>query len=280
VATQSRSARSSFDPKLKTPNPCRRAATISGAAARDFGTTTPQMVDARATASSAMTDAGLPDPKKRTCNDPVYSAALKIVRSLLTFVILVAVVIVAFRLSMPWMARRLMRSDPLQRSDVMVVLGSGRYERTLEAGVLYQQGWAPRIMLIRPPDPFRDKFRQQFGLHVPVFLDIQQDLLHQMHVPQPAILFSPRIPDSTRTEAEVIAASARQNGWHRIIVVTSPYHTARAGSLFEGAMKDSCQVIVHPDRFESPDPDRWWIAFPDRSDVVLEYLKRIYALFW
>jgi hypothetical protein len=37
---------------------------------------------------------------------------------------------------------------------------------------------------------------------------------------------------------------------------------------------------VHPDRFESPDPDRWWIAFPDRSDVVVEYLKRIYALFW
>jgi len=181
---------------------------------------------------------------------------------------------------MPYMATHLMRSDPLKHADLIVILGSSRLERTIEAGSLYNEGWAPRILLIRTPDPMRDTFRPQLHLRFPVLLDVQLDVLDQLHVPRSAIVLTQTKPESTREEAIAVADYARRNGLHRIIVVTSPYHTARAGAAFDRAAKHSFEVIVHPDRFERPDPDRWWRAFPDRYDVAREYLSRAYALFW
>jgi len=179
---------------------------------------------------------------------------------------------------MPFMARRLIRTDPPVRADIIVVLGSFRLERTLEAGMLFREGWAPRILLLRPPDLVRDSVRQQLGIHVPVFLDIQKDALAQMGVPAAVILDSPETQDSTLTEAAAVAEFARQQGFKRVIVVTSPYHTGRAGSTFDAAAKGAFQVVIRPDRYEDVDPDRWWRRFPDRTDVTLEYLKTLHAL--
>ena len=210
----------------------------------------------------------------------VYSAAVRFARRFIYIVLGLALLIVAGWLLMPFMARRLIRSDRLDRADLIVVPGSMRLERTLEAGMLYREGWAPRIMLLRPPDIVRDSLSAQLGVRVPLFIDIQKDALLQMHVPLSAIEISPKTRDSTHGEAELLASYVRQSGYRKIIIVTSPYHTARAGSLFENAARGSCQFVVHPDRYEPIDPDRWWLHFPDRTDVVLEYLKRIYALFF
>jgi len=181
---------------------------------------------------------------------------------------------------MPWMARRLIRSDTLKPADAIVVLGAMRIERTIEAGTLYREGWAPRVYLLRPPDLIDAPLERRLGIHIPAYLDIQADVLRQMQVPASAI-GSPADPeDSTRAEAEACAVYARKNGFRRIIVVTSPYHTTRARATFVRAMKGSCDVIMRADRYEPADTDRWWTAFPDRYDVVTEYLKRVYALIW
>jgi len=200
-------------------------------------------------------------------------------RRWVAILVVIAFAVVGVRLSLPWMGRRLIRSDSLKPADAIVVLGALRLERAIEAGKLYQEGWAPRVLLLRPPDVVRDRLRQQLGLNFPSYLDIQRDVLLQMHVPASAIAPSPNTQDSTRQEATATAAWARQLGFRRIIVVTSPYHTARAGHLFDGSMKGFCEVIVHPDRYEYANPDRWWAVFPDRSDVALEYLKRVYAVY-
>lgn len=144
--------------------------------------------------------------------------------------------------------------------------------------MLFREGWAPRIMLLRAPDVVRDSVRQQLGICVPVFVDVQRDALRQMGVPANAILESPHTQDSTRTEAEAIAAYAREQGLKRVMIVTSAYHTGRAGSLFDRASANGFKVVVRPTRYEHPDPDHWWRRFPDRSDVVLEYLKTAYSL--
>src|SRR5581483_5007936 len=151
---------------------------------------------------------------------------------------------------MPFMARRLIRADPLQRSDLIVVLGSFRIERTLEAAALYREGWAPAIMLLRPPDLMRDGLRQQLHIRVPVYLDVQIDVLRQLGVMPSAMEPSPGVQDSTRDEAAAIAALARRRGYRRIIVVTSPYHTARAGTLFDRAAAGSVEITMRPDRYE------------------------------
>lgn len=205
---------------------------------------------------------------------------LRLVRCLLTFVLIVAIAAIAFRLSMPFMAKHLMRSDRLQRADAIVVLGGERIERTIEAGILFRQGWAPRILLMRPRNETRDSTRPVTGLHFPVYVDIQRDVLNQMHVPASAIALSPRVQESTRDEAAAVAAYVAGNGFRRIIVVTSPYHTERAHELLAEAAKQSFEIVMRPSRYETVHPDHWWTAFPDRYDVTTEYLKRAYALFF
>ena len=202
---------------------------------------------------------------------------MKAVRRFVLFLVLLVVLLIAGRLLMPFMARRLIRSDPLVHADMIVVLGSYRLERTLEAGTLFREGWAPRIMLLQTPDLVRDRLRQQLGIHVPVYLDIQRDTLLQMGVPAAAILVSPHSQDSTVTEAAAVAEYVNQHGYRRVIGVTSPYHTGRAGWMFDAAAKGSFQVVIRPNRYEEVDPDQWWRLFPDRTDVTLEYLKTAYA---
>jgi uncharacterized SAM-binding protein YcdF (DUF218 family) len=202
---------------------------------------------------------------------------VRFVRRLLFAILVLAIVVVAVRLSMPYMARRLVRTDPLRHSDLIVVLGSYRLERTLEAGMLVHEGWARRILLLRGPDLIRDSLRRQLEIRVPVYADIQRDALVQMGVASSAIVDSPGVQDSTRSEAVAVAGYVRQNGYRSVIVVTSPYHTARARRLLVNAAGGSFQVTMRADRFETIDPDSWWRRFPDRSDVTLEYLKIVYG---
>jgi len=205
---------------------------------------------------------------------------LKFARRIIIAIAVLALLIAVVRLMMPFAARRLIHSDPLVRSDLIVVLGSLRVERTIEAGMLFREGWAPRILLLRPPDMVRDSLRQQLGIHVPVFLDIQKDVLVQMGVPASAIAVSPRTQDSTRREAAAIAEYARAKRYRRVIVVTSPYHTGRTEALLGKAANGSLQTIIRATRFETAEPTRWWRRFPDRSEVVYEYLSTIYSWFW
>ena len=203
---------------------------------------------------------------------------MRFLRRLTAAILVLVVLIIAVRLLMPFMGRRLIRTDPLAHADMIVVLASFRMERTFEAGTLFREGWAPRILLLRAPDMVRDSLRQQLGVHVPVFLDMQKDALLQMGVPAAATVESPHTQESTVTEAAAVAEFVRQHGYQRVIVVTSPYHTGRASSMFDAASKGSFQVVIRPDRYEKVDPDRWWRRFPDRTDVTLEYLKTLYAL--
>ncbi len=144
--------------------------------------------------------------------------------------------------------------------------------------MLYREGWAPQVMLLRAPDVVRDSVRQQLRIRVPVFVDIQRDALRQMGVSENAILESSHTQESTRTEAEAVADYAREHGLKRVMVVTSAYHTGRAGSLFDRAAATAFEVEVRRTRFEHPFPDHWWRHHSDRSDVVLEYLKRVHSL--
>jgi len=179
--------------------------------------------------------------------------------------------------AMRYASRPLIRTDPLAPADAIVVLGSYRLERTLEAGTLFREGWAKRILLMRSPDISSSNVLSRVHVKVPVWLDIQKDALHQMAVPASAILQSPT-QDTTISESRYVAHFVRLQKYKRIIVVTSPYHTARAGRFFRKAAGNSFEVIMRADRYEPADPDHWWRHSGDRSDVVTEYMKSIYAI--
>src|SRR2546428_2906183 len=200
------------------------------------------------------------------------------IRAVIISVLIIATLIFAARLARPFAARRLIHSDPLVRADLIVVLGSYRLERALEAGSLFRERWSDRILLLRAPDIATSGLLRQLHLHIPVWLDIERDALVQMSVPPAMIIDASRALDSTLAEAEFVAEYARSHQYQRIIVVTSPYHTGRAARLFRGAARGSFTVVMRRTGYESPDPDHWWRHAPDRTDVVLEYLKTLHGL--
>ena len=88
----------------------------------------------------------------------------------------------------------------------------------------------------------------------------------KLGVPESAIILPARIHDNTAQEAETLHELARQRGWHRIIVVTSPYHLRRAGFAIRRELKGTgvaVAVEMRGTRYEPANPARWWTSRED-----------------
>lgn len=81
---------------------------------------------------------------------------------------------------------------------------------------------------------------------------------------------------STTDEARMAAGYASRCGWTNVVVATSPYHTRRAGWLFERAMEDDATVAVVASD-EPFDAASWWSSDASRELVLLEWVKGLSA---
>jgi uncharacterized SAM-binding protein YcdF (DUF218 family) len=110
---------------------------------------------------------------------------------------------------------------PTERADAVVVFVGGRGERLAVAERLLADGLAPNLVLPNGTAPEWPAGNRACS----------GDFPFEVHCPRPD-------PDTTRGEARVIAALAREKGWTRVIVVTSSYQLTRArlllGRCFDG----------------------------------------------
>jgi uncharacterized SAM-binding protein YcdF (DUF218 family) len=100
------------------------------------------------------------------------------------------------------------------KADAFVVLG-GTADRPVRAAELFKAGEAPKIIVS--------------GLGNTV---LNEHALERDGVPQTAILLEPK-SRTTRENAEFSIALLRQMGAHKVIIVTSWYHSRRALACFE-----------------------------------------------
>jgi uncharacterized SAM-binding protein YcdF (DUF218 family) len=100
-------------------------------------------------------------------------------------------------------------------ADVMVVLGGGATERPQRAAALFQQGEAPLIICSGSGD-------------APTY----KDVLIQNGVPAPDVLVETN-SRTTRENAEFTIPLLHALGTHRVIIVTSWFHSRRALACFE-----------------------------------------------
>ena len=149
--------------------------------------------------------------------------------------------------------------DPLERSDVIFVLDGSYMERPAEAAHLYIQGWAPRIILSRRlPDNAENALQRQ-GLKIQTVMDAQKHAMMLMGVPESAIEIMLATRDNTAGESAELRRLLQSRGWSRIIVVTSKFHTARAGFAFRRSFSGTgIKVIVQATRYDTTNIDRWW----------------------
>ncbi len=160
-------------------------------------------------------------------------------------------------------ARKLIDDDPLRKADAVVVLGSSTTRerrldyvslgRLIEGLRLVRNGWAPRLIRTEVGGPFPKPLGDVTQLN-------RLCGNPEMHVVGPVF--------STRDEAQEVATLAERKGWRSIILVTSPYHSARSAAVFE---RTGLTVISHPcpEREFSPNKARgarqrlavlrWWL---------------------
>ncbi len=132
--------------------------------------------------------------------------------------------------------------------------------RIVKAAQLAEGGCAPVVLVSGPPS----------------LLGYESDSTIQYAVQKgyPAALFRPLHlnVDSTRAETEAIGKYLRGHGIHKILLVTSNYHTRRAAKLMRKANpRVETAVIPAPDPFFSS--DGWWKSRNGARTFLYEWMK-------
>jgi len=195
----------------------------------------------------------------------------------------VALVLAALGVLAVWPLRSLggwlVLEHPLEKSDVIFVLGGSRLERPLEAFDLYQAGWAPRILLSAQEADGGEKALRARGVAVMSEPAFQKGTLVRLGVPAEAISILGDDQPSTASEAEELARTAATNHWSRIIVVTSRMHTRRAGlAMRRRAAGTGVTMLVRGSKYDPMDVDHYWRRRPDMRFVLFETQKLL--LYW
>jgi uncharacterized SAM-binding protein YcdF (DUF218 family) len=137
------------------------------------------------------------------------------------------------------------------KADVLVVLG-GLPDRAVRAAELFKQGEAPEILVSGTGDCLSN-----------------EKLLERDGVTNTAIILEPK-SHTTRENAEFSIPLLRQMGAHRVIIVTSWYHSRRALACFEHYAPD-IQFYSRPSYYAYPRVE--WRSKGINGYVKSEYLK-------
>jgi uncharacterized SAM-binding protein YcdF (DUF218 family) len=151
-----------------------------------------------------------------------------------------------------------------EKADIGLVLG-GDYmgNRILTAAQLVRRGYVPKV-LISGPGEF-------YGHHE---CDLAIPFAVKAGYPESSFVHFENTARSTKDEAQAAVALLRQLGVHKVLLVTSDYHTRRAGRIFRAAGPDLQFVVVAaPDR--SFTADGWWHSREGQKVAFLEWSKTI-----
>src|SRR5688572_32114334 len=110
-----------------------------------------------------------------------------------------------------WLGPWLVVSEPLVRSDVILVTDGQTPQRELEGAALFFEGWAPRVALTLPRDPMSDEVRHLAGELTPQERSLR--VLRRRGVPEAAIVRLDRVVENTREELRVAFEHARAHGF-------------------------------------------------------------------
>ena len=95
-----------------------------------------------------------------------------------------------------------------------------------------------------------------------------------MKVPESAVETLPGSLDNTAQEAAAVHEMAAARHWHRVIVVTSKYHTRRARFAFVREFTGAnVQILMRASRYDPAKPERWWTTRADARYVASELEK-------
>ena len=159
-------------------------------------------------------------------------------------------------------------SQQPETADLIVPLGGGSSNRIHKAAELYEQGFAPNVLLIGAGGhdantrPHSSDWRIRFLL--------------AHGVPDNMLVFD-EISTNSWEEAVNTLRLMRERNWRRVLVVSDPPHLRRLawawGKVFEGSGKEYRLIAA---QLEGWDPGRWWQNESSARFVVMEVNKLAY----
>ena len=159
---------------------------------------------------------------------------------------------------------RLVKDGPPVAADIIVVLaGDDSGQRILKGAELARQGFAPSVMA--------DSSELDYGHSES---DLAADFAIQ-HGYSPGLFV--RVgwkATSTVEEAGHVVRELRRRGVHKVMVVTTLWHTARAGRIFRRIAPD---LEIHMVGVDDPawHNGNWWVEREGRKRFFLESVKTI-----
>lgn len=158
----------------------------------------------------------------------------------------------------------LVKADPPEKADIALVLaGDGEGNRILKAAQLARSGYMSKVLVSGPSGMYG---RYECDLAIPFAVKSGYPESYFMHFENDA--------RSTQEEAKDAIARLRQLGVHKVLLVTSDYHTRRAGKIFRAAAPDLQFVVVAaPDKYFTA--NGWWHNRQGEKTAFMEWVKTL-----
>jgi len=194
----------------------------------------------------------------------------------------IVVLVVIVWIFVAWFAAKsLIVNEPLDRSDVIVVLsGSATYsERANKATELYRAGVSRKIILMNDN---RQGGWSQAEERNPYFYERARAQLFRGGVAADDVIVLPEPVYGTHDEAVLLRKQMDALGFRSMNAVTSAYHSRRARWILQKTFAGTevkIGIDAVPPGKQTPPPATWWLHLQGWEDVPLEYVKIVYYRF-
>jgi uncharacterized SAM-binding protein YcdF (DUF218 family) len=161
----------------------------------------------------------------------------------------------------------LVRDDPPHHADLVLVLaGDASGNRIRKGAELVREGIAPKVIVSGP---------LIYGIHE---CDLAIAMAQKAGYPESYFVHFEHKAHSTAEEARDAARLLESMGTKRVELVTSDYHTRRAGKIFRSTMPGVIfDVVSAPDEHFSP--RNWWHDREGEKTFVIEWMKTVTSWF-
>jgi uncharacterized SAM-binding protein YcdF (DUF218 family) len=162
----------------------------------------------------------------------------------------------------------LVKDEAPQKADIALVLaGDAEGNRILTAAQFARRGYVPKILVSGPGG--------LYGYHE---CDLAIPFAMKAGYPESYFVHFENEARSTKEEAHDAVERLRQMGVHKVLLITSDYHTRRAGAIFRAAAPDLQFVIVSaPDKYFTA--GGWWHSRNGQKVAFTEWTKTVTAVF-
>ena len=195
------------------------------------------------------------------------------------FILLVILCLFLFRNRyLPYAGNFLVVEDNLEKADAIFVFGGSIPNRIIEAADIYNQGFAPLIIISKYPKPEGYKYLEEKGITYPEGHDINKSIALSLGIPENSIMITNYRTASTFEELILLKNFCLEKNYKKIILVSTKSHTKRISKIFLDIAGDKIKGVVRYTGYDSYNPDKWWNDRHSLRQTMFEYQKLLHHL--